>query len=86
MQSAADPARTKVFGPGTLRAVAGEQASFGIQAYDEDGNKRLSGDDDFTVRIECGGAWLVCLHSLGRRPQLSYSGIFNSLNSIRRVW
>ena len=54
VQSAADPSRTKVFGPGLLRAVAGVEASFGIQAYDEDGNKRLSGDDEFTVLVQHG--------------------------------
>jgi len=55
-QSTADPLFTKVFGPGVVRAVAGEPAMIGIEARDELKNKRLSGGDLFTVRLTLAGA------------------------------
>jgi hypothetical protein len=39
LQSTADPAFTKVFGPGLSRGLAGEATTFGIEARDELKNK-----------------------------------------------
>ena len=39
LQSTADPAFTKVFGPGLSRGIAGEATMFGIEARDELKNK-----------------------------------------------
>jgi hypothetical protein len=50
-QSTADPVFTKVFGPGTVKAIAGEATMLGIEARDELKNKRLSGGDIFTVKL-----------------------------------
>jgi len=52
VQSTADPAATKVFGPGASRATAGQEAVFVIEAYDEDGNRRLSGGDEFLCVLQ----------------------------------
>ncbi|KAI8475786.1 MAG: hypothetical protein J3K34DRAFT_456142 [Monoraphidium minutum] len=51
LQSAADPARCRLRGPGLARAIAGEAAAFEIQARDEDNNPRLSGGDMFVVTL-----------------------------------
>ena len=51
VQSSADPELTKVFGPGISRAIAGQQATFGIQAYDDLRNKRLCGGDNFVCKL-----------------------------------
>jgi hypothetical protein len=50
-QSTAEPAFTKVFGPGVVKARAGEASMIGIEARDELKNKRLSGGDIFTVKL-----------------------------------
>jgi hypothetical protein len=50
-QSTADPVFCKVFGPGVVRAMAGEATMLGIEARDELKNKRLSGGDIFTVKL-----------------------------------
>lgn len=52
LQSTADPAFTKVFGPGLSRGIAGEATVFGIEARDELKNKRMNGGDEFYVRFE----------------------------------
>ena len=49
VQSTACPKNTKVFGNGIVSAVAGTNATFGIEARDELNNKRLSGGDIFRV-------------------------------------
>jgi len=49
VQSTACPKKTKVFGNGIVSAVAGANATFGIEARDELNNKRLSGGDIFRV-------------------------------------
>eukprot|EP00887_Chlorella_sp_A99_P000144 scaffold16.g144.t1 len=58
VQSAADPARCRVAGPGVTRAVAGQAGELVIEARDEQGNKRLSGGDEFKVHLR-GPASLV---------------------------
>jgi hypothetical protein len=52
IQSSADPEYTKVFGPGLTRGVAGAKSLFGIEAYDDDQNKRLCGGDGFSCYLE----------------------------------
>ncbi|QDZ21659.1 hypothetical protein HOP50_06g41860 [Chloropicon primus] len=52
VQSSADPEFTKVFGPGLAQGTAGAKTVFGIQAYDEDQNKRLCGGDAFCCTLE----------------------------------
>ena len=51
VQSTACPKNTKVFGNGIVSAVAGTNATFGIEARDELNNKRLSGGDIFRVLL-----------------------------------
>jgi len=51
VQSTACPKKTKVFGNGIVSAVAGANATFGIEARDELNNKRLSGGDMFRVLL-----------------------------------
>lgn len=51
VQSAASPTKSKVGGAGVTRAVAGRRSSFMILAKDEDGNRRLSGGDEFQVHL-----------------------------------
>ena len=52
VQSTADPTATKVFGPGAARATAGAEAVFGIEAFDDEGNRRLSGGDEFLCVLQ----------------------------------
>ncbi|KAL3147634.1 hypothetical protein ABBQ38_014684 [Trebouxia sp. C0009 RCD-2024] len=49
LQSAADPTWSQVLG--LTDGLAGQPTSFTIQAYDEAKNKRLSGGDDFQVKL-----------------------------------
>lgn len=49
VQSTAEPSKCKVVGPGVTRATAGMPSKFIIQARDENGNKRLTGGDEFRV-------------------------------------
>ncbi|MEW5308053.1 MAG: hypothetical protein WDW38_000041 [Sanguina aurantia] len=51
VQSAADPRTTVLGGPGLVRAVAGGTATFMIQARDEEGNRRLSGGEEWLVSV-----------------------------------
>ncbi|KAL6771679.1 hypothetical protein ACKKBG_A27385 [Auxenochlorella protothecoides x Auxenochlorella symbiontica] len=51
VQSAAAPSRCRVAGAGVTHATAGVEASFVIQARDEDGNRRLEGGDDFSAAL-----------------------------------
>jgi hypothetical protein len=46
-----DPSLSYAFGPGLTNAVAGEPATFTIQATNVQGNPRSSGGDIFTVVI-----------------------------------
>ncbi|GAB4815949.1 hypothetical protein N2152v2_002995 [Parachlorella kessleri] len=59
VQSAAEPSKCRVAGPGITRAVAGQQAEFLIQARDEAGNRRLSGGDEFQVLLTAPSASLA---------------------------
>jgi len=52
IQSSADPEFTRVLGPGLTKGIAGKASVFGIEAYDDSGNKRLCGGDDFTCYLE----------------------------------
>lgn len=52
VQSTAEPALCKVMGPGLSRAIAGQPAIVGVEAFDENRQRRLCGGDDLSVRIE----------------------------------
>ncbi|DBB00652.1 TPA: hypothetical protein ACH3X3_002330 [Trebouxia sp. C0006] len=71
LQSAAEPALTRVSGPGLTRALAGQTASFVIQAYDELRNKRLSGGDNFMAHL-VGPAGVITHASLEDKEDGTY--------------
>jgi len=50
-QSGAEPAKCYVAGAGVTRGVAGKRVGFKILARDEDGNQRLCGGDEFSIRL-----------------------------------
>ncbi|DBB01026.1 TPA: hypothetical protein ACH3X1_000926 [Trebouxia sp. C0004] len=71
LQSAAEPALTRVSGPGLTKALAGQTASFVIQAYDELKNKRLSGGDNFLAHL-VGPAGVITHASLEDKENGTY--------------
>ncbi|KAG2495201.1 hypothetical protein HYH03_006807 [Edaphochlamys debaryana] len=66
VQSTAEPGACVVSGPGLSRAVAGEVATFTIEARDDLGNRRLSGGEGFRVEVRApsGGGLLGALGAL----------------------
>ena len=51
VQSGAEPTKCYVAGAGVTRGVAGKKVCFKILAKDEDGNQRLCGGDEFSIRL-----------------------------------
>lgn len=72
VQSTAEPSRCHVFGPGISRAIAGDEAVFGIEARDEDGNARLSGGDAFHLRLVPAAGGADCIGSLADNEDGTY--------------